>query len=126
MITRRAYSADAVVASISREPGTVEARASSRSGRRTWSTSRPDHPATYRRAAGAAAAHASGTIGHATDSDVTPEWNTTVIPSTVLGKCRARCSRVRSSECRTRSTSSAWVDSCRARKDGDADSTHAT
>ena len=79
-----------------------------------------------RRAAGAAVIHARGTIGHATESEATPEWNTTEIPSTVHGKYCARYSRVRSSECRTRSTSSAWVDSCLARNDGDADSTHTT
>ena len=46
MITRRAYSVDAVAASISREPGTLDARASSTSGRRMCSSSPPDQPAT--------------------------------------------------------------------------------
>jgi hypothetical protein len=73
MITRRAYSADAVAASISREPGTVDARARSWSGRSTCSSSGPHQPATYRRAAGAAAIQVNGTSGHATDSDATPE-----------------------------------------------------
>src|SRR5690242_9788177 len=112
--------------SISRDPGTFEARASRASGSRTCNSWGPAQPAMYRRPAGEVAIHLTGNSGRALVSDATPGWNTTEMPSTVRGKYAARYSRVCSSEYRTRSASSAWVDSCRAVNDGDADSTHAT
>ena len=86
VITRRAYSVTGVSSSISREPGTFDARESSASGASRCSSLAPAHPARYRRDAGAAVIHATGSSGLAAHNEAVLECSTTVRPAASIGK----------------------------------------